>query len=128
MLMSDVGRGESTTTTFGVRARFDDPLYVVAMSGELDLAARAHAIDACTANGHRDVLVDLSDLTFLDCAGHGAIDAARRILERRGGSLAVKNAVGEPRRLLALIEPLDVARRGAAGNGTLPAPRAATSS
>lgn len=91
---------------FTVRARFDNPLYVVMMSGELDLASRTAAIDACTSNDHLDVLVDLSGLVFMDCAGYGALVSSTTSLEHRGGSLVMMNPTAEPQRLLALVERL----------------------
>lgn len=92
---------------FAVRECVDDPLHVVELWGELDQVSRAAAISACSSAEHLDVMVDLSGLLFLDCAGYGALVAAAAELELRGGSLALMNAVGEPRRLLALIEELE---------------------
>lgn len=101
--------GNATTNVdseipFSVRVRCDDPLFVVEMYGELDLASSTAAIRACTSSDHRDVLVDLSGLTFMDCAGYGALASSTKLLEARGGSLVMTSPVGEPRRLLALIE------------------------
>ncbi len=89
------------------RARFEHPHHVVEMFGELDLAGSVVALQMCTRLNHLHVLVDLSGLVFLDCAGFGVLDEARSVLEGRGGSLAIVNPVGEPRRLLGLIESLD---------------------
>jgi anti-anti-sigma factor len=89
---------------FDIGKRFDGPFHIVELSGELDLAARAAAIEACASPGHLHVLVDLSGLTFMDCAGYGALVAATSILDHRGGSLTMMNPVGEPRRLLTLLE------------------------
>jgi anti-anti-sigma factor len=76
---------------------------VVALSGELDMSTRELAYDACMACASRHVIVDLGAVTFLDCSGLGAILAARVELERCGGSLTLRNAVGEPARLLLLV-------------------------
>lgn len=92
--------------SFSVRVGWDDPLFVVEMSGDLDLASSTAAIQACTSPDHRDVLVDLSGLSFMDCAGYGALASSAKLLEARGGSLVMMSPVGEPRRLLALIEGL----------------------
>jgi anti-anti-sigma factor len=78
------------------------------MSGELDLASRAVALHACTSVEHLDVIVDLSGLVFMDCAGYGALAASTSILERRGGSMVLLNPVAGPQRLLALIEELEL--------------------
>jgi anti-anti-sigma factor len=90
-----------------VRACADEPVHIVELWGELDLVSREAAITACSSAEHVDVLVDLSGLVFLDCAGYGALVAAADELKLRGGSLALTNAVGEPRRLLALIDDLE---------------------
>ena len=92
---------------FSVRSSSEDPLHIVELWGELDVVSTSAAIAACSSAEHLDVVVDMSGLEFLDCAGYGALVAARTDLERRGGSLALMNPVGEPRRLLALIEQLE---------------------
>ncbi len=93
---------------FGVRARFDGPRYIVAMSGELDVVSRTVALEACTSAEHLDVLVDLSALVFMDCTGYGALATAASVVEGRGGSMVLTNPVGEPLRLLGLIEELEL--------------------
>jgi anti-anti-sigma factor len=92
---------------FSVRTRAGGPDHVVALAGELDVASRDVAIEACAPGDHLEVHVDLSGLTFMDCAGYGALAVAASILERRGGSLVLLNAAGSPRRLLELIEAHD---------------------
>jgi anti-anti-sigma factor len=89
---------------FTARAQADGPNHVVALSGELDLSARVAAIAACASADHVDVHVDLSGLTFMDCAGYGALAVAASILDGRGGSMVLLNPVGATRRLLARIE------------------------
>lgn len=79
----------------------------VLLSGEFDLSSRAAVIAACTADRFLDVVVDLKELTFLDCAGYQGLLDARLVLVRRGGSLAVINVGGEPRYLLDLIEAVE---------------------
>jgi anti-anti-sigma factor len=79
---------------------------VVALAGELDLATRDVAYQACVRDQHIDVVVDLGGLTFLDCAGYGALMSARRVLLQRGGSLTLRNQTGLPARLLTLIHAI----------------------
>lgn len=93
-----------------VRVRFEDPLHVVELVGELDLAGRSAVIAACASVDRLDVLVDLSGVVFMDCAGYGALMTSRSILERRGGSLALVRHTGEPQRLLVLIRELERGR------------------
>lgn len=82
---------------------------VVALAGELDIATRQVAYDACVASENQDIVVDLGAVSFLDCSGYGALMAARAELRRRGGSLTLRNVRGEPARLLLLIAEGDAA-------------------
>lgn len=74
---------------FGVSSHDVDEGRVVALRGELD---------ACTCRGLADhligrpgtlIVVDLSQLTFMDSSGLGAIHAARREAIKGGGNLVV---------------------------------------
>jgi anti-anti-sigma factor len=82
---------------------------VVSLTGELDLGGRASVAAACTQGLHRSVTIDLSGLTFMDCAGYTGLQQARNAVIERGGTFAWTNATGEPARLLALIETIAVA-------------------
>ncbi|MCX6522597.1 MAG: STAS domain-containing protein [Actinobacteria bacterium] len=88
---------------FAVTVMTDVDGHLVQPIGELDLASRTSMFDACTRPDHRDVVVDLSALRFMDCAGYGSLVAARHELERRGGSLDVRDACDEPPRLIQLV-------------------------
>jgi anti-anti-sigma factor len=77
---------------------------VVALAGDLDSATRQVAYDACVASESRDIVVDLGAVSFMDCSGYGALMEARAELCRRGGSLTLRNAQGEPARLLLLVD------------------------
>ena len=105
---------------FTVRTGFDDPVHTVKLAGELDLASRSDAFNACTAVEHRDVLVDLSDLVFMDCAGYSALVAATSSLGRRGGSMLLTNLAGEPQRLLMMIESMELTWLGELRNSNDP--------
>ncbi len=90
---------------FSSRVTTEDDRLVVVLSGELDMDAREQATRACTFSEVRDVTVDLSGLSFMDCSGFGALVAARRILQGQGGSLSIRNcSPNEPARLLSLLE------------------------
>lgn len=94
---------------FEIGIRLEDSLHVVAMSGDLDFTNRATALDACTSIDHLNVVIDLSGLAFMDCAGYGALAAATHVLEGRGGSVVLAHPVGQPLRLLTLIEEVESA-------------------
>lgn len=77
---------------------------LVQFEGELDVFSRELVVRSCTEGEARVVIVDLSRLTFLDCGGYGALVAARSVLARNHRTLALVGAVGEPPRLIDLIE------------------------
>jgi anti-anti-sigma factor len=83
---------------------------VICVQGELDMATCAVWFDACVATGDR-LIVDLSAVTFMDCSAFSAFVAARLELERRGGTLTLRNSTGQPERLLTLITHLDQQER-----------------
>lgn len=104
LMIDDWSTERAGVSSFSARARFDDPLTVVVMSGELDLATCGAAVRACVSMDHRHVVVDMAGLTFIDCAGYRELAIARLILERRGGSLSLLAPSGEPLRFLTLVE------------------------
>jgi anti-anti-sigma factor len=81
----------------------DGGSHVVNVSGALDMGTRDSVEQACLAGDDNAVVVEMADLTFMDCCGYGALVAARRVLHERGGSLTLSNQAGQPARLLALL-------------------------
>lgn len=85
-------------------------LCVVTLVGDLDLVsaprlrrATEEALpDDRQAAGVRDVVVDLTDVGFVDSAGLGALLTALRRTTVRGGRFAVVGASEQARRLLTL--------------------------
>ena len=75
--------------------------------GELDLVAVplfADAISTAIAEGHRHVVIDLCEATFLDCACLGAILTEMRPLRAESdATLVFAGAHGSVERLLALL-------------------------
>ena len=68
-----------------------DP-HVIAPSGELDInASRALApeLDRVAAQESGELLIDLSDVSFVDSTGLGAIVQAHRRLAQQGRTMAV---------------------------------------
>ena len=75
----------------------DDGAHVVVMlRGELDIAKAADfgavLSEAVARNPH--VIADLSDLTFIDCAGLGVLVGARTRAREAGGDLVLAGARG----------------------------------
>lgn len=88
--------------------------------GELDIASApelAAALDRLLAADHRVVLLDLTELSFLDCAGMRPIRSAYGELRCRGGALAIRHAqplVERALRLAGLADALEGGRRSLA--------------
>jgi anti-anti-sigma factor len=81
---------------------------VVEITGELDVASRNVVQRACMAGRRKAVVVEMADMTFMDCCGYGGLLAARRVLQSHGGSLTLRNQTGQPAELLDMLELLDV--------------------
>ena len=84
-------RGE---VDFAVEAAIEGDIRVAWLSGELDLAAApriAHALAETTGMARQRLVLDLSNLDFVDAAGLGAIVRARNSLRSRSGDLTLRS-------------------------------------
>ncbi|HCJ09698.1 MAG TPA: anti-sigma F factor antagonist [Clostridiales bacterium] len=81
-------------------------ILVVRVSGELDLATAGefrHRVDADLDRfGSRDVVIDFSELGFLDSSGLGALLGRYKRVAERGGRVAVSGCAPHVRRVLEL--------------------------
>lgn len=93
---------------FTLRIFRDGRVRVVQIGGELDVATRNLARRACLTGRGRAVVVEMGEMTFMDCCGYGGLVAARTELLRDGGSLTLRNAAGQPAELLMMLSLLDV--------------------
>lgn len=89
--------------------RVNRQLGVISVEGELDLATRDLFFDECVAGDTLEVVIDLTQLTFMDCSGYEALAAARSALEGEGRVLTFRNPNGGPAKLLGLIASLESA-------------------
>jgi anti-anti-sigma factor len=80
---------------------------VVQIGGELDIATRNRARRACLDGRGKDVVVDMAEMTFMDCCGYGGLVAARQILQADGGSLTLNHQTGQPAALLVMLAVLE---------------------
>jgi anti-anti-sigma factor len=113
---------ESSGAALGLSVSREGSSHVVRVSGELDIETRNQLVVMCVAGHQSVVIVDLAALTFMDCAGYGAIVAIRDVLEHSARSLTIRNQTGQPARLLDMIGALD--RSGASASA---APTASSS-
>jgi anti-sigma B factor antagonist len=76
----------------------------IALHGELDVATVAtfDAVLDLVANTGRDVVLELSDLTFLGSVGVSRLVAARQSIEAGGGALVLRRPTLSVRRVLAI--------------------------
>ena len=67
------------------------------VAGELDIATAPQlrrSVSALMGSGCRDVVVDLTETTFLDSCGLGALVWASHRMHAAGGTLTILNPVG----------------------------------
>lgn len=102
------GPTPSTTGNFGIlnvtSLRLDDGTLTVGLEGELDVysAGDLHNKLRQAETGSIDVVIDLSRLEFIDCAGlHQLVEADRRA-RSRGGRLTLVRGPNKVHRLFAL--------------------------
>lgn len=84
---------------------------VLRLSGEVDIAteprlsaALRDLLEAGRQQPVRHLVVDMSDLQFLDLSGLQTLLEAERELRRRGGSLVLRSPTRRVRRLLGLLD------------------------
>lgn len=65
---------------------------ILRLRGELDLSTQPHFVAALTraANGPSRLVLDLSDLTFIDAGSIGLINRARNLAKLRGSEVVVR--------------------------------------
>ncbi len=88
----------------------DRRVAVVELVGEIDAASRTATIDlVCRALSHGPLTieVDLSQVSFMDCAGVGALVQARAFAEDEGCVLYVRSLSKPVAWLLGLTDLLD---------------------
>ncbi len=103
-----------------IRAYEESDRYVLVLSGELDMsgapAFEAAAIRLCALRAG-EVLVDITEISFIDSSGLGAILAVKAACEERGCSFSMTHGSGQAEKLFELtrlIERLPFRRSGIA--------------
>jgi anti-sigma B factor antagonist len=104
-----------TVPDFGVVVRFESDTLVLRVVGELDVstapALRACALDRINA-GTTDMVIDLSEMSFIDSMGLSVLLAIRKRVEGRGGSVRLRGPSPQARMVLEIttvdqIFPID---------------------
>lgn len=96
---------------FSVKAEHGIGGTLVRVCGEIDLSVRRVLLDELVRATRRHdphLLLDLSGVTFIDCAGLSALVKARRCAEDSGGSLHVVAVQSRVRRVIHLVGLTDL--------------------
>lgn len=88
---------------FSVTSRDFEGGRIFVLNGELDLDSCHGLAEQLQGPPGSLVVVDLSELTFMDSSGLGAIHAARRLANENGGTLVVSRPQPAVHRVLELM-------------------------
>lgn len=98
------GNGFAVLPEFSISARDLPDIHVVALHGELDVVSADGLADELVEVAGPTLVVDLSDLTFMDCRGIAALVVARnRILANGLGQLVVTRPGAIVRKTLEIV-------------------------
>jgi anti-sigma B factor antagonist len=88
-----------------VDVRHDGAAAIVSMAGELDVSTAPELVDICRsvyAQGTRDVVLDLTDTSFLDSSGLRALIGAQQLFGDDGGNVRLSHPSEPVMRLLEI--------------------------
>ena len=89
-----------------IQRRHDAGRVLVALSGELDVSS-APELERCLseleAESHSDVVLDLSELSFVDSAGISVLVKAKHQAEAKGRQLVLRGPPPQVQRIFAVI-------------------------
>lgn|SRR5487761_670841 len=77
--------------------------HVVRLVGELDLASASTVARTLVSVAGSTVVVDMSDLSFIDSSGVAALAQASRLIEAQGDRIELQGARGIVRRMFGLL-------------------------
>jgi anti-sigma B factor antagonist len=99
--------------TLGLEVTDGEGGIVIALSGELDLATAPElwaAMDTALAAGRRDLVLDLTELAFVDSTGLGVFVRAGKELRAAGGELTLRRPGERVAKLLEITRLQEVFR------------------
>jgi anti-anti-sigma factor len=99
--------------SLSIAGRSEDGVEIVAVSGEIDIASAPRLITGlndAVGTGETPVIVDLTEVGFMDSTGLALLLNAHRRLARRGKGFAVVSADGPVRRVFTITDMVDVLR------------------
>jgi anti-sigma B factor antagonist len=91
-----------------IAERHVDDVTVLNLSGELtvddgDIAFGKH-VDALLKHGHSKIVVDLSNVTYIDSAGVGMMVAELKRVREAGGAMKLSHLTARSHHLLAMMK------------------------
>jgi anti-sigma B factor antagonist len=96
---------------FGIEETADGDSRVFALRGELDLEtapALRQRLHRAIEEGHTDLVVDLSGLTFLDSTGISVLVDALKHVRRLDGTLVLRSPATRTRRVLEIAGLVEI--------------------
>jgi anti-anti-sigma factor len=94
---------------FAAVIRSDDGVTTVALRGELDLATipmLQRSLAEAAPSWSKEIVVDLSEVTFIGLRGARALDTSIHQLEHDGHAVSVTHVRSNVRRMLDLLRPV----------------------
>jgi anti-anti-sigma factor len=101
---------EGQPVGFWVTRSADDAGVILALHGELDAAAAPQLEKLLEENrreGHLRVILDLSELTFVDSAGVSVLIKAKKEAEEQGSQFILRRPTPQVHRLFAVVGMVD---------------------
>jgi anti-anti-sigma factor len=95
---------------FWITRRVDDDGIVLALHGELDVAAAPQLeklLDEVRRERHPHVLLDLNELSFVDSAGVSVLIKAKKEAEEDGSEFVLRRPTAQVHRVFALVGMVD---------------------
>jgi anti-sigma B factor antagonist len=104
-----------------IETRVQGAWTIVQVAGEVDLATAASLRDGvlAAAEGPANVAIDLTEVSFIDSSGLGAIVACLKRLRERGGDLTIVAPDDSAAAKLLALTGLDTALRRVVGHDAL---------
>jgi anti-sigma B factor antagonist len=96
-----------TPVTAGVHVEVDDARAIVRVSGEIDIATTPEVDEAVARLTTPDIVLDLSEVTFMGSSGLASLLRASRRATELGGSLVLRQPSRAVRDLLEMTHLTD---------------------
>ncbi len=114
MNVDDVGGAESPSAgELSIVVSSEEGHRLISVSGELERATMLEFIEACTGHPDESIIIDLGGLTFMDGGGYSSLIVIREMAQASRRTVTVRNASGQPARLIGLITDLEASQAGA---------------